>query len=315
MPVASVRDGGFLVRAAAWAAISLWLIGSARAEEAADMNTRFVQIEPEELRLALPTLGGIEGLNMVFLSEDLGNRKTYGISGNFSSPEALEQLLRGTDLTYRFLDRRTVMIVPARELQGAPAGRASEWGSADDPVNAATPVGAGLHLAQVTVTATRPSDTGSLDYFRLLDAMAREKYQRLARSLPFTDAGTVRFPGSETPGHRLTLGHHMQAATVDGIVVSRLFNFTLTQAEAKLQVHNNNNFPVFVEIDLLKTALGDGAYVALAPGETAFWSWPPTVCVTRGIVFRVLPAQCYNYSILGTTAHVWTLKGRPPAEL
>jgi hypothetical protein len=298
------------VRGTTWVAISLWLIGSARAEEAGDMKHKFIQMMTEELRFALPRLGEIEGLNMVFLSEDLGTRKTYGVSGNLSPPEALEQLLRGTGLTYRFLDPHTVMIIPARELQGAPPDRSSKWKSGDDTViGAATPVSAGLRLAQVTVTAAKPSDAAQLDYFRLLDAMAREKYKQLAQSLPFTDSGTVKFPAAQGPGRRLTLGHHIQSATVDGLVVSRLFNFTLTEAQVKLQVHNNNRVPVFVEIDLLKTTLGDGAYVALAPGETAFWSWSPTFCVTRGIVFRVLPAQCYDYNILGATAHVWTLKG------
>src|SRR3569833_1314195 len=120
------QSGGFLVRAVAWVAVSLWLIGAVRAEEAADSRHRYIQIEPEELRRALPSLGEIEGLNMVFLPEDLGNRKTYGVRGNLSSSEALEQLLRGTGLTYRFLDRQTVMIVPVSDLHGAQTDPTSE---------------------------------------------------------------------------------------------------------------------------------------------------------------------------------------------
>lgn len=301
--------------AAVWAAISCLLIQSARAEDAVDMRRKLIQIPPEELRLALPKLGEIEGLKIVFLSEDVGNRTTYGVSGNFTSPEALEQLLRGTSLTYRFLELSTVMILPAAEGQGALADHRSDGRSQDDAPSSAAPAGPGFRLAQVTVTAARPSDAEQLEYFRRLDGMSREKYKQLVHSIPFTDPWIVKFPGTEGTRRRLTLGQHTQSANVNGITVARVFNFKLTEAETRLQVHNNNTFPVFVEIDLLNTVLGDGAYVALGPDETAFWSWPPTFCVTRGIVFRVLPAQCYGYNILPTTARVWIVKKWTPPEL
>jgi hypothetical protein len=303
------------VRAAVWAAMSCWLIGSARAQDAVDMKHKLIQIPPEALRLALPELGEIEGLNIVFLSEDLGNKNTSGVSGNFSFPEALEHLLRGTSLTYRFLEPRTVMILPAAEAHGLLADHTLDRRSPDDAGSSAALVGSGSRLAQVTVTAARPSDSEQLESFRRLDAMSREEYKKLVQSLPFTDSVTVKFPGTEAQGHRLTLGQHTQSASIDGITVTRVFNFKLTEAETKLQLHNNNTFPVFVEVDLWKTVLGDGAYVTLGPGETAFWSWPPTFCVTRGIVFRVLPAQCYDYAILPTTAQVWILKKWTPPEL
>jgi hypothetical protein len=154
----------------------------------------------------------------------------------------------------------------------------------------------------------QPSDAVQLEYFRQISDMPAKDYKQLAKVLPFLDSGTARFPGVEGPGHRLSIGHHAQSADLNGIVVSRVFDFTLTEADTTLQVHNSNSYPVFVEIDYLKTARGEGVYAGLAPGETASWSWPPTFCVARAIVFKALQAQCNDYAIFPATAHVWMLR-------
>ena len=94
------------------------------------------------------------------------------------------------------------------------------------------------------------------------------------------------------------------------IRLSRVFNFAPTKAEQQMQVHNSNSFPVFAEIDYGKTAFGDGAYVALAPGETlAIWSWRPAYCVLWNGA-----AQCSGYQIARGSARVWTLKEGEPGS-
>jgi hypothetical protein len=60
-------------------------------------------------------------------------------------------------------------------------------------------------------------------------------------------------------------------------VLSRVFNVTKDKIYKSLEAYNGNSFPVFFEIDS-ETSLGNGAYAALAPGETAVWTWYPTFC-------------------------------------
>jgi hypothetical protein len=64
------------------------------------------------IRLALQTLGQIEGLHVVFLSEDVGTRNVSSVGGSLTFAEALGQLLQGTHLTFQLSDPRTVMILP-----------------------------------------------------------------------------------------------------------------------------------------------------------------------------------------------------------
>jgi outer membrane receptor protein involved in Fe transport len=73
------------------------------------------------MRTDIPALALAEALRMfaqarhmqiVYLSEELGNRRTKGASGELSADEALRVLLEGTDLDFKFLDRKTVEIEP-----------------------------------------------------------------------------------------------------------------------------------------------------------------------------------------------------------
>jgi hypothetical protein len=100
-----------LMRVAAIVAMGLAMIGSTRAEDA---TRRPIQIGPQDLRPALQTYAKLERLHVLFLSEDVQNRKTEGVSGTLTNAEALEELLRGTNLTYQPLGDGSIMILPAR---------------------------------------------------------------------------------------------------------------------------------------------------------------------------------------------------------
>jgi hypothetical protein len=258
---------------AALVMVGLAMSGSAQAADTIDMTHKPIQIPPEALRDALPKVGEIEGLHLVFLTEDLEHRNTAGVSGSLTPVEALEQVLRGTGLTYRFLEARTVIILPAGLARGAPDDLNSGSGSGDNPENGVSaPTNAAARVPQVTVTAARPSNAQNLEYFRLLAAMSRLDYRRMAKTLDFVDSGTVTFRGFQLP-----LGQHRQSARLDGIVLSRVFKFGKDTIDKWLEAYNANSFPVFVEIDS-GTNLGNGAYAALAPGEAAIWTWNPTGC-------------------------------------
>jgi len=303
------------MRAIALVSIGLSTIASAQVRDASDMSRKSIEIQPEELRAALATFGEVEDLHMVFLPDDVRNQNTSGVSGSLTYAEALGQLLRGTDLTYRFLEPHTVMILPASLAQAGPVEPSSASGSGDNKGEGiGGPAGPGFRMAQVTLTATKPSEAQQLEYFRLLAAMPRPDYEHRAQTLPFVDRVTIRFPGigaTRWEPH-LRLGTRKQSATVDGIVLSRVFNLTKTKAESQMQAYNSNSFPVFVEIDYQRTRLGEGAYAALAPGETAVWTWPNSICVPYLPEPRLAPEGCVGYSIQPGVAHVRTLKDWDP---
>lgn len=292
------------MRTAIWVALGLCMIGSARADDLLETR-KSIQIPPEELGLALQTLGDIEGLHVVFLSEDVAQHETNGVSGSLTYPEALQQLLRGTDLTFRFFDAQTVMILPINAAQGAPVEPKSAVVASTDTA---------AQMPQVIITAAGQSDVKQLEYYRLLAAMSRADYERIAKTLPFVESGIVKFPAAEGPDRRMKLGQHIQSAGLDGMVLWRVFNLTAKQAESQIQIHNSNAVPVFVEIDFGKADLGSGGYAALAPGETAIWSWPPTLCLptVNHKAYAGLFEGCRDYNIWSATVHVRMLKGWVP---
>jgi hypothetical protein len=302
------------MRIAVWVAIGLWMIGVARADDLLETR-KSIQIPPGELRVALQALGEVEGLHVVFLSEDVEKRNTSGVSGSLTYPEALQQLLRGTDLTFRFFDAQTVMILPVNAAQDAPVEPHSTAGSEDEAgkvVVASTDTA--KQMPQVTIIAARQADVKQLEYYRLLAAMSRSDYKRIAKTLPFAESGMVKFPAAEGPDRRMKLGQHIQSAGLDGMVLWRVFNLTPKKAEGQLQLHNSNSVPVFVELDFGRSDLGTGAYAALAPGETAVWSWPPTLCLptVNHKAYAGLFEGCRDYNVWSATVHVRMLKGWIP---
>jgi len=304
-----------MMRVAVWIAVGLVMIGSARADDLLETR-KSIQIPPEELGLALQALGDLEGLHVVFLSEDVAKHNTNGASGSLTYPEALEQLLRGTDLTFRFFDAQTVMILPINAALGArgepKSVLGSSEGSGEKVIVAATDTV--RQMPQVTITASRQSDAKQLEYYRLLAATSRSDYNRIAKTLPFVESGIVKFPAAEGPDRRMKLGQHIQSAALDGMVLWRVFDLTPKQARSQIQIHNSNSVPVFVEIDFGRADLGKGAYAALAPGETAIWSWPPTLCLptVNHKAYAGLYRGCRDYNVWSATVHVRMLKGWVP---
>jgi len=69
-------------------------------------------IPAQPLALALQSLAKDCNFQIVYVSEEIGDRLTPGVVGEYTPEEALKQLLSGTGLTYKYLDERTVTIVP-----------------------------------------------------------------------------------------------------------------------------------------------------------------------------------------------------------
>jgi hypothetical protein len=118
------------------------------------------QIDAQDLASALQTFGRLRELRMVFVSEDIVNLKTSGLHAGLTDKEALQELLRGTGLTFEFLDARTVSIIPqgpatrsvAPSTAAAPLQRKSNQRDEDAPLTELT-VTAGKILSEAALKA------------------------------------------------------------------------------------------------------------------------------------------------------------------
>lgn len=68
---------------------------------------------PETLQVALQTLAKERGLQIVYRADLVRGLKTAGIHGNWTTEQTLDLLLKGTGLTYTYLGRKAVTIIPA----------------------------------------------------------------------------------------------------------------------------------------------------------------------------------------------------------
>jgi len=115
------RAGGLLMRVIVLAtAICFSLASLATADDADAAIKRATAIPPQPLAPALQTLIKERDIQLVYRAELVTDRNTAGASGELTAVEALGQLLNGTGLTYRYLDEKTITLLPL------PSARASE---------------------------------------------------------------------------------------------------------------------------------------------------------------------------------------------
>ena len=137
MVTSLTRLAGDLMRAAI-VTTGLWwsLCGRCEADGAEPQIRKETHIPAEDLSEALGTLGEDRHVELIFVAEDVRGVHTNGASGTLTLEEALEKILSGTGLTYHYIDRTTVTILPARGIsrdqgtsRGSDAGprRESGW--------------------------------------------------------------------------------------------------------------------------------------------------------------------------------------------
>jgi outer membrane receptor protein involved in Fe transport len=96
------------------AAVCLSIIGLSQAGDVrASMVREPTNIPPQSLGPALQALAKDRDFQIVYVSEEVNSLRTQGAVGEFTPDEALKQLLKGTGLTYRYVDGKTVAIVTA----------------------------------------------------------------------------------------------------------------------------------------------------------------------------------------------------------
>src|ERR1700722_20217680 len=110
-----LRGGSGLMRLSiAAAAACLSIVGVATADQAAAAIKKFTDIPAQELGSALQVLAQDRDFQVVYLSDAVDKLKTSGAVGEFTADEALKKLLKGTGLSYRYLDEKTITVLPTR---------------------------------------------------------------------------------------------------------------------------------------------------------------------------------------------------------
>src|SRR6266853_1427642 len=109
-----LRGGGVLVRIATVATAICLLVGLSVASDGEAAMRRPTNIPAQGLRSALQTLSKEREFQVVFRTDLVGDARTSGAVGDLTLDEALKQLLTGTGLTYRYLDDKTVTILPVK---------------------------------------------------------------------------------------------------------------------------------------------------------------------------------------------------------
>lgn len=86
------------------------LLLSGAAALAADASSVRFDIPPQSLESALLSFSAQAGVQLVVANETIKGMKTPGIQGEYSANNALELLLKGSGLTYRVTDEKTIAI-------------------------------------------------------------------------------------------------------------------------------------------------------------------------------------------------------------
>ena len=115
------------------AGLCLSVVGLCVADDVKASIRKPTHIAAESLVVALKQLAHERGFQMVFQSEIVGAAQTHGAVGEFTPDEALKQLLKGTGLSYRYLDERTVTIIPLSMTSGAPGEAATALSTSTPP--------------------------------------------------------------------------------------------------------------------------------------------------------------------------------------
>jgi iron complex outermembrane receptor protein len=103
----------------------LTIIGLSIADESRASIKKHTDIPAEGLGTALQKLAKDRNFQIIYVAEVVSTLRTAGAVGEFTPDEALKQLLKGTGLTYRYLDEKTVTIVPAASIAPPPSGEQS----------------------------------------------------------------------------------------------------------------------------------------------------------------------------------------------
>lgn len=122
------------------AAMCLSIVGLAVADSANASIRKPTHIQAQGLGPALKQLAQSRGLQVLYLSNTVRDVRTRGADGDITAEEAFDQLLTGTGLTYRYLDEKTVTVVPVSTSSFSEGAGVSLQTTGDEAVVADSPV-------------------------------------------------------------------------------------------------------------------------------------------------------------------------------
>jgi len=93
-------------------AVCMSIVGAAAANPASAAIRRVTNIPAQDLGSALQELAHEHDFQVVYLSDGVDKLRTSGAVGDLTAEEALKRLLKGTGLSYRYLDEKTVTVLP-----------------------------------------------------------------------------------------------------------------------------------------------------------------------------------------------------------
>jgi iron complex outermembrane recepter protein len=253
------------------AAVCLAMVGlSGTAESQATAVRKQTQIPAQGLGLALQSLAKEHSFQLVYVSEEVDVLSTQGAVGEFTPEEALAKLLAGTGLTFRYLNERTVTILPAapakpasapsrestsrtsnpwrtvKNVRLASAASAVMFGVASGPAAAQSTAAPGQELEEVIVTGIRSSLRQAMEIKRdsdqIVDSIASESLGKfpdtnIAESLQRITGVSIDRSGGE--GQAVTVrgfGPEFNTVLLNGRRLAsdtgaRSFNFDVLPAE------------------------------------------------------------------------------------
>jgi iron complex outermembrane receptor protein len=94
------------------AAVSSALVSLALADPANAAIKVPTNIGPQELDSALRVLAADRRLQILYTTQTVSNRQTSGAVGELTVAEALDRILGGTGLMFRYADENTIAIMP-----------------------------------------------------------------------------------------------------------------------------------------------------------------------------------------------------------
>ncbi len=134
------------------AAISLAILGLSQAEDATASIRVPTDIPAQPLSTALQKLSSDRDIQLIFRTDLVGDRRTSGAVGELTLDEALTRLLAGSGLTWRYLDDRTVTVMPKAVGKPIADGTANLGGATQEPApetfDKTHRFPSGVHLAQ-----------------------------------------------------------------------------------------------------------------------------------------------------------------------
>jgi iron complex outermembrane recepter protein len=105
--------GAVLMRITMAIAVACLIGGMAVADNAKAAVKKSTSIPAQDLKSALQSLATDRQFQILYRTEIVGDRKTSGAAGELNMDETLTRLLNGTGLSYRYLDDKTITILPA----------------------------------------------------------------------------------------------------------------------------------------------------------------------------------------------------------